>query len=94
MEQVKWYGKAVLEQAKKDTLELVEKKAAQVEKDAKELAPVATGALRDSITSEVDKDELTARIGSDLDYALAVELGTARRAAKPYLRPALEKAKD
>jgi len=94
MAEVKWYGAKVLEKAKRDALELVEKKAEQVEKTAKELVPVVTGALKESITSEIDKDDLEARVGSNLDYALAVELGAPGKVAKPFLRPALEKARD
>lgn len=90
---VRWYGDKVLKEVEEQAMELVEKKGEAVKKDAKDLAPVATGALRDSIELDVDKADLTVRIGSNLDYALAQELGTARIAAHPYLRPALEKAK-
>lgn len=53
---------------------------------------VQTGRLRSSITEELtrDGDELVERIGTDVDYALHVEMGTSRAPAYPYLRPALE----
>ena len=48
-----------------------------------------TRALRDSTRAELneeDPDGLTALIGSDVEYALYLELGTARMGARPWLR--------
>lgn len=53
---------------------------------AKSLCPVDTGRLRSSITYEVE--DLTVRIGSDVEYAIYVEMGTRSQRARPYLRPA------
>ena len=49
-----------------------------VQRDAKRLAPVDTGALRSSITPEVksENDTLVGVVGSNLIYAPFVELGT------------------
>ncbi len=59
-----------------------------VERTAKILSPVDTGALRRSITHEfLSKRE--AIVGSNLEYAPHVELGTVKMAAQPFLRPAL-----
>jgi HK97 gp10 family phage protein len=55
---------------------------------AKALAPVRTGALRNSIRrldEEAGVDSLKVWYGSDLSYALAVEAGTARRPGRQYL---------
>lgn len=57
---------------------------------AKQLCPVDTGRLRNSITHEVDMKEQCAIIGSNVEYAAYVELGTSRQKAQPYLRPAAE----
>ncbi len=54
---------------------------------AKEICPVDTGALRDSITVSADSE--SARISADADYAAYVEFGTSRARAQPYLVPAL-----
>lgn len=94
MAEVRWYGAEVLKEVGKQAMELVEKKAEQVEEEAKELAPVRTGALRDSIKRERDKRGILSRVGSNLPYALERELGSVGRPAHPYLRPALEKVKD
>lgn len=70
--------------------------AVQVEGGAKRRAPVDTGRLRSSITHtpvERDGDELVARIGTDVEYAPYVELGTRHQVAQPFLRPALDDAK-
>lgn len=56
------------------------------EKYAKENAPVDTGRLRNSIT--FDSDENSAIIGTNVEYAPDVELGTSKQKAQPYLKPA------
>ena len=45
-----------------------------------------TGHLRRSITHETDRANLVARVGTNLSYARALELGTGRMAARPFLR--------
>jgi HK97 gp10 family phage protein len=45
-----------------------------------------TGRYRASISHEVDKEALTARVGSNLLYAKFLELGTVNMAARPVLR--------
>lgn len=60
------------------------------ETHAKELCPVDTGRLRNSITHEVDIGGHATIIGSNVEYAAYVELGTSRQKAHPYLRPAVE----
>lgn len=60
------------------------------ETHAKEECPVDTGRLRNSITHEVDMNDQAAIIGSNVEYAAYVELGTSRQKAQPYLRPAAE----
>lgn len=56
------------------------------------LAPVRTGALRDSIDYELSEDGLTATAGPGewIDYAIFVEFGTSRMPAQPYIRPVAE----
>jgi len=52
---------------------LLDKIAVDIEADAKAICPVDTGDLKASIGHEVRENE--ARIGSNLDYAAAVEMG-------------------
>lgn len=70
----------------------LERRANSVERAAKQRCPVDTGRLRSSITHATftDGQGLVARIGTDVEYAAHVELGTSRTRAQPYLRPALE----
>ena len=50
--------------------------------------PVDTGNLRGSITYEVDAAGNAVYIGTNVEYAPYVELGTSRQNAQPFLRPA------
>jgi len=62
--------------------------AADVKALAKQLVPVRTGHLRQSIYAEVR--EWVVRIGAEATYALFVELGTRYMQARPYLYPAIQ----
>lgn len=75
-----------LKAAKARALEIIGGKA---ETYAKQLCPVDTGRLRNSITHQ-QMDENTEVIGTNVEYAPYVELGTRKMTARPYLRPAAE----
>lgn len=72
----------------------LQRRALQVDRAAKRLCPVDTGRLRSSITNELGTDAqgLLAAVGTNVEYAPYVELGTSRMAAQPFLLPALEAA--
>jgi HK97 gp10 family phage protein len=55
---------------------------------AKKAAPVDTGRLRNSIGNQVVMDEKAVYIGTNVEYAPYVELGTSRSRPKPFLKPA------
>lgn len=59
---------------------------------ARQLVPVRTGALRDSIAA-YRNTRLNWVVGAAEPYAKFVELGTSTRAAQPFLRPAAEAVK-
>ncbi|MCH5212257.1 MAG: HK97 gp10 family phage protein [Oscillospiraceae bacterium] len=63
-----------------------------VEGAAKDLCPVRSGTLHDSINSEASGN--TAVIGTNVEYAGYVEFGTCKMAAKPYLIRALVDNED
>ena len=48
----------------------------QAEGYAKDLAPVATGNLRNNINHKVDEAQKIAYVGTDVEYAAYVEFGT------------------
>lgn len=80
---------SAMQKAKNQALEIIGGKA---ETYAKRLCPVDTGNLRNSITHQ-QFDENTEVIGTNVDYAAYVELGTHKMAARAYLRPAVENHK-
>ena len=55
---------------------------------AKRACPVDTGNLRNSITHAVEPGEDAVYVGTNVEYAPYVEMGTRRTAAQPFLRPA------
>lgn len=59
---------------------------------AKKGCPVDTGNLRNSISHDVAQSgssELAAYIGTNVEYAPYVEMGTSRAKAQPFIRPAV-----
>lgn len=55
---------------------------------AKKACPVDTGRLRSSITHLVDAGENAVFIGTNVEYAPYVELGTVNMGPRPFLVPA------
>lgn len=55
---------------------------------AKKACPFDTGRLRNSITHQVRPSEKSVYIGTNVEYAPYVELGTSRTEPQPFLRPA------
>ena len=66
----------------------LEKIGLLAENYAAKKCPVDTGNLRASITHEVDAGDDAVYIGTNVEYAPYVELGTSRQKAQPFLRPA------
>lgn len=66
----------VLEAFEEAAIRALERCGLQAEGYAKDLAPVDTGALRNSISHKVDEAEPAAYIGTNMDYAAYVEFGT------------------
>lgn len=66
----------------------------KVEGYAKLICPVDTGRLRNSITHVVKTNEKTVYIGTNVEYAAAVECGTSHQRPQPYLKPAATQHTD
>ena len=66
----------VLEALKEAVLRALERCGLQAEGYAKDLTPVDTGNLRNSITHQVSEDGREVYIGTNVEYAPYVELGT------------------
>lgn len=62
----------------------LERGAKKIQKNAKYLAPVDTGHLRNSIKtkSETTQDAVEAQVYTNIEYALYVEFGTGQRGAE------------
>jgi HK97 gp10 family phage protein len=73
--------------------EAAEKLAEETVERARDLVPVRTGALQRSIDKE-QAGEQHWEVFAGMDYAAAVEYGSQGRAARPYLTPAMEEAKE
>ena len=65
-------------------------------KEARNKVPVDTGALKGSLTLEVERNgnQSSAIIGSNLEYAPPVEYGTSYQSPQPYMRPAKKVAES
>jgi HK97 gp10 family phage protein len=71
----------------------VQKAGLDCERYAKQRCPVDTGNLRASLHYE-NTGLQQCIVGTNVEYAPFVELGTSRQAAQPYLYPAYEQAKS
>lgn len=66
----------VLEEFKAAVLRALERCGSEAEGYAKELVPVDTGNLRNSISHQVDEGDPAAYVGTNSEYGAYVELGT------------------
>ena len=82
--QLKRSADRAVEQAMKE----LEKTAFEVEREAKLNAPVDTGMLRGSITTEEVGDGF--EVFTNVEYAPFLEYGTSKMAAQPFMEPALD----
>lgn len=71
--------------------DVVAKSSHQIEATSKTIAPVDTGALRNSIGTDLEDRGLTGIIGPTVEYGPYVEYGTSRMAPRAYMGPALDR---
>ena len=69
--------------------QLVKRAAFRIEAKAKQLAPVDTGLLRNSIQTRIN-GPLKATVGTNVEYAAAQEFGTRHQKGTPFLTPAAD----
>lgn len=104
---VKWYGdrlkKEVEAKGEKNMNKACRFLESEIKKDLSGKSPsapgdppgVVSGKLRRSMTHEVEKTprRITGRVGTNIEYAIPLEFGTSRMAARPFVRPNFEKNK-
>lgn len=87
---------AQLNQASREVMpkarEAMKKALTDISTGAKNRAPVDTGALRNSISTQTqgNRDYARGEVGPTVHYAGYLERGTSRMRAQPYLRPATD----
>jgi HK97 gp10 family phage protein len=84
------FNESALEELNKIAIQFLNDVANNVKEESKVLAPVDTGALRDSIDVYEGNNDKEKLIGSKIHYAIYQELGTSKISPQPYLRPALD----
>lgn len=84
-----------LENVEKYTAPVIRRGAQEIQNEAKDLAPIDTGTLINSINrSVISREGLVAGIvGTNTEYAIHQEFGTVYQPGKAFLRPALRKHK-
>lgn len=101
---VKWYGERLRKFVEAKGLKNTTTACLFLEKEIKDSlgggspsAPgeppgIVSGTLRRSISHEVEKTAtgVSGRVGTNVKYALPLEFGTSRMAARPFLRPKLK----
>lgn len=80
---------AISQQFHAQASQVVRKTALDIEAGAKQLVPVDTGLLKNSIQTTMES-ELTGVVFTNTEYAVFVEYGTSRMSAQPYMTPAAE----
>lgn len=85
MNRLIWHGDRVLRKIDRDSAGVTGRISEIIADKARGIVTVLTGRLKRSIRAT------DTGIVVEEDYAAAVELGTATRAAKPFMRPAIER---
>ena len=73
---------------------IVKKTAIKIQQNAQSLAPIKTGALKNSIMAEEKEGPLSWWVHDGVEYGAAQEFGTSRFAAQPFMTPAVEQERQ
>lgn len=74
----------------KETKTVLLEAGMKIQADAKKNAPVDTGRLKNSITTETYNGGFTVEVGTNVEYAIFAEYGTRYWSGKPFLQPAYD----
>jgi hypothetical protein len=84
-----WHGDRFRDAIQREVAARLQRAGAAGVAVAREHVPVRTGRTRAAVTATVDRATLTLEIRAEARWAVFIELGTRRRPARPFLRPAL-----
>lgn len=84
----------VLGELRSDIEKALEAIGIEAQGDCKQVTPVDTGRLRNSITHIVNGGEKYVAVGTNVEYARYVHQGTRRQHAQPYLTVPVQTNKD
>ncbi len=70
-----------------DVKNAVRLNTSEMQKSAQRKVPVDTGALKRSLNMELTRGGFEGKVGSNMEYAPYVEVGTRYQTAQPYMRP-------
>jgi HK97 gp10 family phage protein len=87
-----WKGKELMRRMQDAQKTALEAAGIFIEGEAVVRCPVDTGNLRSSLTHRVKGNEV--QVGTNVEYAAHVEMGTEKAKAQPYLRPAVDENKN
>ncbi len=87
-----WHGKKVMKSLEGKSPGIKKHIAEVIAENARQIVPVKTGTLKSTI--KVTGGDTVVAGGNKAPYAGAVEYGTSKRAAQPYIRPAIERLTD
>ena len=87
------YKKEVLAKIEAAIPKALEVVGGTAERHVKDITPVDTGRLRNSIAHAMVGNNATS-VGTSVEYAIYVEFGTCKMSAQLYLRPGIESHAD
>ncbi len=85
---------AITAKLKTDTKQAVKKAVLRTEAGAKQLTPVDTGYLRNSISSSFSQGGMEGKVGVGAEYGIYVEYGTRHQHAQPFITPSFVTNKE
>ncbi|WP_422406965.1 MULTISPECIES: HK97-gp10 family putative phage morphogenesis protein [Gammaproteobacteria] len=85
---------AITAKLQTDTKQAVKKAVLKTEASAKQLTPVDTGYLRNSISSSFSEGGMEGKVGVGAEYGIYVEYGTSKQHEQPFMTPAFVTNKE
>jgi len=84
----------VLSALDKAQIQALKKIGFLVQAESTDGCPVDSGRLKQSITNQVNEDDKSVDIGTNVDYAVYVHEGTSKQSAQPFIKDAVLKNID